>query len=188
MATITLSRQMGSLGNQIATLVSEQLGYRLLERELINQAAQRADTPEMALAAIDELDLLKIRTTNRAVKAYREALEQVILEQANQGNVIIVGRAGQAILGMRPGVLHVRIIAPLLIRIERRSTQAEILWDSAAAQIEASDRNRNRFLKRVFQAKLDDPLLYHLVLNTGNLSPAQAANLICHAAQEIASG
>lgn len=187
MATITISRQMGSLGSRVARETADQLGYRLLWRELINQAAKRSGTPEMALAAMDELGLLNIRTSNRAIQAYRVALEQVVLEQAQEGNVVIVGRAGQAILGSRPDVLHVRVIAPLLLRAERQAVQAGVSWDSAMAQVEASDLHRARFLRRFYQVKLDDPLLYHLVINTGNLSVSQAAGLIVFAARQIDS-
>ena len=173
---------MGSLGNQVARAAAELLGYRLVWRELINQAAQRAGAPEMALAAMDELGLLNIRASSQSIQNYRKCLEQVVLEEAEQGDVIIVGRAAQAILGRRPGVLNVRIIAPLVVRIERRAIQTDISRESALAQIEASDRNRNRFLRRLFQVKLDDPLLYHLIINTGNLSIGQAARLIAEAA------
>ncbi len=185
MTTVTISRQMGSLGSQVARQAAELLGYRLLWREVINQAAQKAGAPEMALAEIDELGLLNIRTTKQTLQRYRECLEQVIIDQANQGNVVIIGRAGQAILGSRPDVLHVRVIAPLLLRAERRAVQKDVSWDSAMAQIEASDHNRIRFLRRLFQVKLDDPLLYHLLINTGSMQIAQAASLIAHAAREI---
>lgn len=185
MATVTISRQMGSLGSQVAREAAEILGYRLMWRELINQAAIRAGAPEMALAAIDELGLLNIRASRQSVQNYRNCLEQIILEQASQGNVVIVGRAAQAILGARPDVLHVRVIAPLMLRVERRSVQKDVSWDSALAQIEASDTNRIRFLRRLFQVKLDDPFLYHLVINTGSLDVSKAASLIVHAAREI---
>lgn len=185
MTTITISRQMGSLGSQVAREAAELLGYRLVWRELINQAAIRAGAPEMALAAIDDLGLFNIRTSSQTCEAYRIALEQVILEQAQEGNVVIIGRAGQAILGARPGVLHVRLIAPLMLRIERQSMQAGVSWESAMAQIETSDRNRVRFLHRLYKAKLDDPLLYHLVLNTGNLGIREAAHIIAQAAHQL---
>ena len=60
MSAITISRQMGSRGRQIAFIVAETLGFTLVWRELINEAARRTGTPEVALAAIDELGLLGI--------------------------------------------------------------------------------------------------------------------------------
>ena len=58
MPAITISRQLGSLGYQIALSVVDTLGYKLVWRELINKAARRTGTPEVALAAIDELGIL----------------------------------------------------------------------------------------------------------------------------------
>lgn len=187
MATITISRQMGSLGNQVAQETARDLKYRLVWRELVNQAARQAGAPEMALAAMDELGLLKIRTSSKAMQAYQSALEQIILELAEKGNVIIIGRAGQAILGVRPDVLHVRVIAPLALRVERQALQAGVTQEQARAQIEASDRNRARFLKRFYQVNLDDALLYHLVINTGYMTPTLAASLIVHTTQQLES-
>lgn len=187
MPTITISRQMGSLGNQVARETARLLNYRLMWRELVNQAARLAGAPEVALAAIDELGLLKIRTSSKAMQAYRSALEQIILEQAEQGDVVIIGRAGQAILGVRPDVLHVRVIAPLALRVERQAVQAGVSQEQAVAQIEASDHNRTRFLKRFYQVNLDDPLLYHLVINTGYMTPILAASMIAHTTKNLES-
>jgi cytidylate kinase len=116
MAVMTISRQMGSLGSEIARLVAERLGYRLVWRELINQAARRSGAPEAALAAIDELGLLDMCPSPRACRAYRAAVKQVIDELAAEGNCVILGRAGQVLLKGVPGCLHVRLIAPVPTR------------------------------------------------------------------------
>src|SRR5512143_2128601 len=98
MAIVTISRQLGSLGSEVARLVAERLGYRLVWRELINQAARRSGAPEAALAAIDDLGLLDICPSPQACQAYRDALKQVIEELALEGNCVILGRAGQVLL------------------------------------------------------------------------------------------
>lgn len=172
---------MGSLGSQISRLVAEMLGYRLVWRELINQAAQRAGAPETALAAIDELNLLGICPSPEACKAYRRAVEQVMNELAEKGNVVIQGRAGQVILKDHPQALHVRIIAPLALRAERVAQRLDISLECALAQVEASDRFRANYLRRFYRVRWDDPLLYHLVINTAGLSAQHAAEIICSA-------
>ncbi len=173
---------MGSLGSQISRLVAEMLGYRLVWRELINQAAQRAGAPETALAAIDELNLLGICPSAEACKAYRRAVEQVMNELAGKGDVVIQGRAGQVILKDHPQALHVRIIAPRALRAERVAQRLDIPLECALAQIEASDRFRANYLRRFYRVRWDDPLLYHLVINTAGLSAQHAAEIICSAA------
>ena len=111
MTIITISRQMGSLGCQVATSVADTLGYRLVWREVINQAAQLAGAPEMALEAIDELGLFGFSPSPQMCQAYRQAVKQVMAELADQGNVVIVGRARQANLADRHDPVHIRMIA-----------------------------------------------------------------------------
>ena len=88
MAVITISRQLGSLGFEIGNLVSDRLGYRIVWRELINEAAQRAGAPDVALAVIDELGLLGVKPSARSSQAYLEAVRVVVLELASKGNVV----------------------------------------------------------------------------------------------------
>lgn len=176
--TITISRQMGSLGYEIARLAADALGFRLVWRELINQAALRAGAPELALAAIDELGLLGICPSPADCQAYRQAVRQVVEELAQVGDVVIIGRAGQAILAGRPDVLHVRIVAPFEIRAQRIAQRNQISLDHAKAQVEASDHFRASYLKRFYQTAWADPNLYDLVINTAQLTPELVSSLI----------
>jgi cytidylate kinase len=183
MGVITISRQSGSLDSQIAQMVAERSGYRLVWRELINQAARQAGAPEVALAMLDELGILGLSPSSEACQAYRDAIRQVILDLAEAGNVVIVGRAGQVVLHGRPDVLHVRLIAPEAIRIERIAEQQHISYPAAQAQIKASDRSRRLYLKNCFEVDWNDTYLYHLSINTGLIGIDEAASLICEAAR-----
>ncbi len=179
MSVITISRQLGSLGTTLGRMVAARLGYRLVHRELINQAAQLAGAPDMALAAIDELGLLGIEPDEAQQHAYLESIQTVIENLAAGGNVIIVGRAGQAILQKEPTVLHLRVIAPPETRIQRIVKAHEITPQAASAQIEDSDRFRARYLQRFYNIRWDDPSLYHLVINTGHISLETSAEVVC---------
>lgn len=185
MAVITISRQMGSLGFEIGNLVSNRLGYRIVWRELINEAAQRSGAPDVALAVIDELGLLGVTPSAKNSQAYLEAVRSVVLELANKGNVVMIGRAGQRILTGYPGALHVRLIAPVDLRIQRIARQQGIPLEAARAQIDASDQHRRQYLKRYYQVDWEDASLYDLVINTGRISSADASELICIAAQSM---
>ncbi len=181
MTTITVSRQMGSLGTEVARQAADRLGYRMVCRELIDQAARQSGVPEVALATIDELGLLGLRPSPKARQAYLQAVRQVVETLAAEGNVVIVGRASQVILHNRPDVLCVRVIAPIAIRTERIAQRHGISPESAQAQIEASDRYRRNYLRRFYHDRLDDAELYDMILNTGRLSPEAAAELVCQA-------
>lgn len=179
MAVITISRQLGSLGCEVAQAVSARLGCPIAWREVINAAARRAGIPGIALHAIDELGLLGYKPTMEEQKAYHEALGQVMNELADQRDIVIVGRAGQAILQHRPDVFHVRIIAPIAVRIQRLTEEQSISHQAAEAQIYTSDRSRRTFLKRFYLMEWDNPDLYDLVINTGRVSVQTAAELVC---------
>jgi len=181
MAVITISRQLGSLGTTLGRQVATRLGYRLVHRELINQAARLAGAPDMALATIDELGLLGIEPDEKQQRTYLESVHTVIDNLAAQGNVIIVGRAGQAILQDRPNLLHLRVVAPLEIRIQRVMEAHGISLQAAKAQIEESDRYRASYLQRHYSIRWDDPTLYHLVINTGHISLETSAEVVCTA-------
>jgi CMP/dCMP kinase len=185
MAAITISRQLGSEGEAVAQAVAQRLGYRVLSQELINQAAQRAGTPKLALAFFDVLGLLDLQPTAEEVQAYQQALQQLMAEWAAEGQVIIVGRAGCLWLKAHPDVLHVRIVAPLPQRIERVAQQRAVSWQAAQAQVEATDRARQTYVQHHHQVDWNDPTLYDLVLNLGRITVEHAAALICLAQASV---
>lgn len=181
MPTITISRQLGSLGDEVAQAIAERLHYRVVSRQLINQAASRAGAPEMALATIDDLGLFGMRPTPKTRQAYQQAVKGILEELANESDVVIVGRAGQVILREHPNVFHVKVIAPKSVRASRLAHTQGISLESANAQIEASDRTRRNYLRYYYHVRWDDPELYDLILNTTRLEPIGAACIICQA-------
>jgi cytidylate kinase len=187
MAVITLSREMGSRGDDVARAAAERLGLRLVGRELINRAAKEAGAPEVALAEIDELGLLGVRPSAAALRLYREQVVAVIHELAAAGDVLLVGRGGQVILAYQPGVLHVRIIAPLDTRLALVQARCRVRAEVAAARIEASDAARTGFLKRHFGVRGDEAHLYDLVINLAHLNVTAAVDLVCLAAARLDS-
>ena len=184
MDVITISRQLGSLGFQVGQAVAAKLNYRLVWRDLINQAAIRSGAPEIALAMIDELNLLGLTPSTDQFNAYFRVVGQVIHELAAAGGIVIVGRAGQVVLRDEPRALHVRVIASLDVRIQRIASYRGISPEAARAQIEASDRTRKSYLRRAYQANWEDTSLYDLILNTSRMSLTTAAEIISHAAMQ----
>jgi len=186
MTVITLSREMGSLGDEIALAVAARLNLRVVGRDLINHAARQAGVPEVALAEIDELGLLGVKPSPEAFRLYHKTVSQTIHELATTGDLLLVGRGGQMALAANPAVLHVRVIAPRDLRIQRVQESTHLPPEIAAARIDASDRVRADYLRRHYHTRLDYPGLYDLVLNTRHISLETAVNLICQAAQERA--
>jgi cytidylate kinase len=186
MPVITLSRELGSRGDNVAMAVAEQLDLRLVGRELINRAARAAGAPEVALAEIDELGLLGVKPSPAAVRLYTQKVAEVIRELADRGNLLVVGRGGQVVLAGEPRVLHVRVIAPRPMRLQVVQERCHVTPEAAAARIEASDKARAAYLRRHLGVRWDSASLYDLVLNMAHLSVEAAADVICLAANRLA--
>ena len=187
MSAITISRQLGSLGEEVAQAVADRLGYRVVSRELITQAAQRARLPELALATIDDLGLLGLKPSKQDRRTYQEAVHELMHEMAVTGDVIIVGRAGQVILSDDPTVLHVKVIAPAWLRAERVARAQDIPLENALEQVKSSDKYRKKYLRRNYRVRWDDPQLYDVIINTARMTPEEAACLICQAKHQCLS-
>ena len=184
MQTITISRQLGSLGEDVAEKIAQQLGYQVVCRQLINQAAIQCGAPELALAWIDDLGILGIRPSPRDRRAFLLAVQKAMEDLADRGKIIIVGRAGQIILGNRPDVLHVKVLAPASLRADRIAHQLNIPLPAALAQVRRSDQTRRNYLRFYYHARWDDPDLYDLILNTARMDPDQGACLICRVVEQ----
>ncbi|MCB2178599.1 cytidylate kinase-like family protein [bacterium] len=185
MTVITISRQLGSQGTSLGRLFASRLGYQLVHRELINQAARLAKSPELALAAIDELGLLGIELDSSQQQLYLDAVQTVIENLAQKDDIVIVGRAGQIILQNHPRVFHLRVIAPLETRIQRIVDAHGITRQGAAAQILDSDRYRADYLERFYHINWDDPVNYHLIINTGFMDLETAAETLCAVVRKL---
>lgn len=178
MSIITISRQLGSLGDEIAEIIAKQLNYQLVHRQIINDAARKVCAPSMALVEIDELGLLNVKPSAKECQEYLGSVREIVQNLAQKNNMVLLGRAGQIILQESNNTLHVRIYAPEKIRAERVKQKQHISIEAAKAQIEASDQSRRKYLKRFYNVKLSDPDLYDIAINTANYTAEAAAEII----------
>jgi cytidylate kinase len=110
----------------------------------------------------------------------------VIREIAGRGDVLILGQGGQMWLAGYKGACHVQLVAPLALRVARVAERERITTGAARRRVKASDQARHDSLARYHNVDWLDPLLYHLVLNTGQTSLDAAVSLIVHAGQAVA--
>lgn len=132
------------------------------------------------------LQLTAQRQRAELAAGYADLVRQVILEFAQAGDVIIVGRGGQAILRDMSGVLHVKIIGSEEMRGRRLLQRTGVDAKEAAQLIRRSDRERARYLKHFHGLNWEDAGLYDLVLNTDRLAADLAVHLVIEAAQRAA--
>ena len=104
-----------------------------------------------------------------------------ILQLARMGNVVIVGRGANIITSKLKNTFHVRLIASLEKRVEHIRTLMNLSEEEALNYIKKEDEKRKKYLKSYFHADADDPLLYHMTVNTDLLTHKGAAYLIAEA-------
>ena len=197
---ITISRETGagasSLGQQLVPMLNQELdaganGWVFLDKDLLTQAllhhqlpAQLADyLPEDRIsetkAAIGELMGL-----HPSLWQLEEKIAEAILQLAHVGRIIFAGRGAHHITRSVPGGLHLRLIAPLDLRIIRMASALLCSRDEAFTHIEKTDLARRRYVRSRFDQDLDDPHRYDLVINTDRLAPASVARIVVTALHE----
>lgn len=101
-----------------------------------------------------------------------------VLSLAELGNVILIGRGATVITAKLDYVFHVRIIGSLEKRVKHVQELDHFSKVAALERIRQEDRGRKRYLKKYYNADPDDPLLYHLIINTDDVPYEEAARII----------
>jgi cytidylate kinase len=182
---ITVSRECGAAGSHVAELVGRQLGWKVLDKNLLDQVAEASHVPRSTLEGVDETTphwadgLLAAWFDARSVPHHKYVvhLGRVVLTAAREGNVVFVGRGAQFFLPPGRG-LAVRIVAPEDYRVEQIMRRYCLGPRKARQLIADVDRGRREFVQRFFHRRIDDPHVYDLVINVGRLGPVAAAEKI----------
>lgn len=197
MQAVTISREYGSGGGEVARRLAARLGWHLVDHEVVVDVARTLGVTEAEAEAHDEhLDSRAARILQSLgvvpsivpaplplelamdQPAYDEARRLVVEGAVKHGHAVIVGRGAQVLLAPRRDVLHVRIIAPLEQRIQYVMQREGLDHASAQHRIEAKDRDRASFLMTVHRKNPADARLYDLVINTGVLHLNSAIDLV----------
>ena len=196
MAVVTIARLTGSGGDVIAARVAEGLGYTLIDSVLLAKIAEYAGVSLEKVMDIDEraesktLEWLKnfitpqirkiMHEEERSLKpeGYIEYLRHVILGVAEKDNIVILGRGSQFILRETENAFHIRVIAEQSTRVQWLKQYYAISEEEALDRIKRSDTMRRNFIRRYFKADWDDPLRYHLMVNTTHLEVEEASSMI----------
>lgn len=181
MAIITISRQIASYGDEVATELSRLLGYAFINRKMLEEDLHKYGITEDKLRKYDERKPGFWASLARDRDEYFDYLREAVYERAKGGNCVFIGRGGFAILKDVPGSYAVRLITPDAVRVAR--LMKEFTWNEKKAQalLVESDTNRQGFHKCFFNIEHDDPASYHLVLNTEAITPEIGAQIIMNA-------
>lgn len=207
MRAITISREYGSGGGEIATRLARHLGWRLLDHEIVERVALEMGTSiEHAQARDERTEGFLVRAFNNLQflepaymattspdtflaneKTYLEAVSRIVYAAAAQGHVVIVGRGSQVLLAEQRDILHVRIVAPFEKRVAYVMQREGIDQASAQSRIKMKDNDRMKHLETAYHRKPSDALLYDLVLNTSYLDLDSTIEIISLALQHKAA-
>jgi cytidylate kinase len=182
---LTISRQSGSGGDEIARLLAAELGWRTLDNSRVEQLLVEKGFPQAVVESFNERRPDLWHRLSSGKERYLHYLKLASYEFARQGECIILGRGGQLMFAEVPGVLKIRIAAPLGDRVRKLGEGAGKDLRKALQMAQHSDNERSGFHRFLFHADWDSPYLYDLIINTHQLSPRGAADLIL---RTLASG
>ncbi len=188
MAIVTISRQVGSLGDEIAEMTARELGYELIGREIIKQQAQDRDPAFRQACQAYEAETSPRGFFERLFFGdphFHNLFECLNLELASRGDVVLVGRGAHLVLAGVPGVLKVRIIAPDDLRARRIAEKKGVALKQAEEFVEKYGRRRRALLESIYQQDITDPVLFDLVINTAEITASEALGLIAQAATDL---
>ena len=183
MAIITISRGTMSGGRAVAECLAVRLGYPCLGREVLQTAAR-------TLGASEETVLRKLQTPpgpwdrlTRERQAYVVAVQAALAAHCLTGNLVYHGLAGQLLLRDVPGVLRVRLIAPVALRVQALVSQHARTNHAAAERfIRSVDQQRRRWVRRMYGVEIGDTALYELTINLESLTLGTACVMIAELA------
>ena len=180
---ITVEREYGSQGAAFAHHLAQRLGWRLIDSCVIEEVARKAGVaPDLVKRCDERVDpwfyrfgkaiwfgsLERLPNDPDVFDSERmvEFVRGYLMDQAVQGNCVVVGRAAACVLAKAPGAFHVFVYASLARRIRIVQEQFPEHAHDAEREILATDRRRAEYIRRYFQREWDDRRLYHLMLNS----------------------
>ncbi len=172
-------------GRAVAECLARTLGFPCIAREILQKAAKKLGASEKALTWKFETPPGRWARLTQERKTYLLAVQSALAELCAKGDLVYHGLAGQFLLRGLPGVLRVRLVAPMEMRI-RALTDAHHRMTPRAAEefIRDVDQDRRRWVKLMYDADVEDTSLYDLTLNLRSIALETACNVIAEAAAQ----
>lgn len=198
---VTVSRQAGCGAVLIAERLADHLQRHLpqdhtqwtvFDRDLMDQVLADHNMPKYLAKFLPEDRISRIADTVEDIFGVHPPAEKIVqhtaetlLKLAELGGAIIIGRAGNIVTARLPGVIHVRLVAPLEDRIVRICRDGHMTPQEARRFCIEEEQARTRYVKTYFNEDINNPLLYHMVINTSRLGLENAVRLIGDAVLQV---
>ena len=204
---VAISPTDGSGGEQLGPIVARELGFQLVNEQVVAQAAREAGVTAEIVADVERRKSVLGRLLDGLTEvgpagaagfsgfaaiaedpgprrdALRGLIRSVLWESAARGNAVIVAHAASFALAERTDVLRVLISASPQTRARRLAEAQDIGEPEAEKLVARGDANRADYLKRFYGIPTELPTHYDIVLNTDRVAPEDAAALILSAAR-----
>ncbi len=181
MAVITISRQLGSNGEEVAQSLSERLGFVLIDRKGLEHLVLEYGLDEGDLDQIQERAPSFWERLLSDRKLYLDLVDSFIRDKSEKENFILLGRGGQCIFQDFQDALHVRFFAFEETRMSRTIDVLGPDREHALESLREAERNQARFIQSLYGRKIDDPLLYDIILSTDRLDVQACVQIIVNA-------
>jgi cytidylate kinase len=181
---VTIEREYGSGGGEMAQLLAKQLGWKLWDHLLTEEIARLAECPKAVVEVREErTDPLYYRlfksflrgSYEGSINAHKLKLvdsesilkftERVVQHAAKTGNSVIVGRGSQQFLKNRQDTLRVFLYAPREDKLRRLLAHGKSEKE-AEQLVDTVDRERLDFIQKYFHVEWPDRAIYHTMINT----------------------
>ena len=183
MAIITISRGSYHRGREVAEKVAQKLGYEVLSRDILLEASEEFNIPEIKLIrAIRDAPSILDRVTRQKEK-YVAYIRAALLKHVQKDNVVYHGLFGHFFLQDVPHVLKVRIVADLEVRVADEVKREGISESKAREIIMKDDKERRKWALHLYGADWWDATLYDLVIHLKTIRVDDAVDLLCQVVQ-----
>jgi hypothetical protein len=189
---LTIARDKGSLGAEVAEELSRSLGWHVFDHEIVSYIARNSHVREDLVRQLDEKSqgliqdaiarLLRMpEYASFGIEEYHEGLLRTLVYLATHGGAIIVGRGANFALRDDPHGLSVLITSSPEVRARRLSEAWKLTLEEARTRMRVDDEERRKFVRQYFRKDFDDMSFYDLVCNTDRLSLSQTVSAILSA-------
>jgi cytidylate kinase len=182
MPIITISRGSYSKGKAVAEKVAQKLGYECISREIVLEASEEFNVPELKLlraihdapGILDRLSFQKER--------YIAFVQTALLKHFRKDNLVYHGLAGHFFVTGISHVLKVRIVADLEDRVRLEMEREGMNREEALNLIEKDDKERRKWSEYLYGMDTSDPTLYDLFIHIHKIGIDDAVDIICRSA------
>lgn len=182
---ISVGREYGSAGHEIAERIAKELGFKFYDRNMLDEIAQEKNIEVKYLEKYEEKPRNLI--LSRSVKGYSNSIEEVIADmqfeylrkKADSGeSFVVVGRCAEEVLKDREGLISIFILGDREVKLNRIKEKFHIEETEALLKMRRHDKNRKRYHNRHSDGKWGDSRSYDLCVNSSKMGVDKTVDIL----------